>query len=76
MEGVKSGKADDYDSVLGCGIAWKLRKQSKLEWLSSNRTQKGLQFTPISKVVQHATPARATTVIEMLGYDGWSRTRG
>jgi hypothetical protein len=34
-------------SVLGCYIAWRLRKQSKLEWLSSNRTQKG-QDTDIS----------------------------
>ncbi|KAH8726857.1 hypothetical protein GQ44DRAFT_613013 [Phaeosphaeriaceae sp. PMI808] len=28
--------------VLGCYVAWRLRKQSKLEWLSSNRTQKGV----------------------------------
>ncbi|OAL05642.1 hypothetical protein IQ06DRAFT_211712 [Phaeosphaeriaceae sp. SRC1lsM3a] len=28
--------------VLGCYIAWRLRNQSKLEWLSSNRTQKGV----------------------------------
>ncbi|KAF3000689.1 hypothetical protein E8E13_002015 [Curvularia kusanoi] len=28
--------------VLGCGIAWRLRHQSKTEWLSSNRTQKGV----------------------------------
>ncbi|KAJ4988917.1 hypothetical protein SVAN01_05541 [Stagonosporopsis vannaccii] len=27
--------------VLGCFIAWRLRHQSKTEWLSSNRTQKG-----------------------------------
>jgi hypothetical protein len=28
-------------SILGCYVAWRLRNQSKLEWLSSNRTQKG-----------------------------------
>jgi hypothetical protein len=28
-------------SVVGCYVAWRLRAQSKLEWLSSNRTQKG-----------------------------------
>ncbi|KAE8835428.1 hypothetical protein HRS9122_07698 [Pyrenophora teres f. teres] len=28
--------------VLGCFVAWKLRHQSKSEWLSSNRTQKGV----------------------------------
>ncbi|KAJ4413354.1 hypothetical protein N0V91_000329 [Didymella pomorum] len=28
--------------VLGCFIAWRLRHQSKTEWLSSNRTQKGV----------------------------------
>ncbi|KAI4615481.1 Sorting nexin-3 [Alternaria ethzedia] len=27
--------------VLGCYVAWRLRHQSKTEWLSSNRTQKG-----------------------------------
>ncbi|KAG9187865.1 hypothetical protein G6011_05736 [Alternaria panax] len=27
--------------VLGCYVAWRLRHQSKSEWLSSNRTQKG-----------------------------------
>ncbi|KAF2022080.1 hypothetical protein BU24DRAFT_339614 [Aaosphaeria arxii CBS 175.79] len=27
--------------VIGCYIAWRLRHQSKTEWLSSNRTQKG-----------------------------------
>jgi hypothetical protein len=27
--------------ILGCYVAWRLRKQSKLEWLSSNGTQKG-----------------------------------
>jgi hypothetical protein len=26
---------------MGCYVAWRLRNQSKLEWLSSNRTQKG-----------------------------------
>ncbi|PVI06473.1 hypothetical protein DM02DRAFT_514467 [Periconia macrospinosa] len=26
--------------VTGCYIAWRLRHQSKTEWLSSNRTQK------------------------------------
>ncbi|KAJ4346131.1 hypothetical protein N0V95_005684 [Ascochyta clinopodiicola] len=28
--------------VLGCFVAWRLRHQSKTEWLSSNRTQKGV----------------------------------
>ncbi|KAJ4312765.1 hypothetical protein N0V94_007274 [Neodidymelliopsis sp. IMI 364377] len=28
--------------VVGCYIAWRLRHQSKTEWLSSNRTQKGV----------------------------------
>ncbi|KAF2820126.1 hypothetical protein CC86DRAFT_305870 [Ophiobolus disseminans] len=28
--------------ILGCYVAWRLRNQSKLEWLSSNRTQKGV----------------------------------
>ncbi|KAF2131892.1 hypothetical protein P153DRAFT_310241 [Dothidotthia symphoricarpi CBS 119687] len=27
--------------VVGCYVAWRLRNQSKTEWLSSNRTQKG-----------------------------------
>lgn len=27
--------------IVGCYIAWRLRNQSKTEWLSSNRTQKG-----------------------------------
>jgi hypothetical protein len=27
--------------VTGCYVAWRLRNQSKTEWLSSNRTQKG-----------------------------------
>lgn len=41
----------DY-RVTGCYIAWRLRNQSKLEWLSSNRTQKG-QNT-ITRVAQVA----------------------
>lgn len=28
--------------VVGCYIAWRLRHQSKTEWLSSNKTQKGI----------------------------------
>ncbi|KAF1838550.1 hypothetical protein BDW02DRAFT_564915 [Decorospora gaudefroyi] len=28
--------------VLGCYIAWRLRHQSTTEWLSGNRTQKGI----------------------------------
>ena len=27
--------------VVGCYIAWRLRHQSKTEWLASNKTQKG-----------------------------------
>lgn len=27
--------------VTGCYIAWRLRHQSKTDWLSSNKTQKG-----------------------------------
>jgi hypothetical protein len=27
--------------IVGCYIAWRLRHQSKTEWLSSNKTQKG-----------------------------------
>ncbi|KAF2000783.1 hypothetical protein P154DRAFT_434410 [Amniculicola lignicola CBS 123094] len=30
--------------VTGCYIAWRLRHQSKGEWLSSNRTQKGQEI--------------------------------
>ncbi|KAF3035399.1 hypothetical protein E8E12_000638 [Didymella heteroderae] len=33
---------DRHAWVLGCFIAWRLRHQSKTEWLSSNRTQKGV----------------------------------
>ncbi|KAF2241731.1 hypothetical protein BU26DRAFT_440245 [Trematosphaeria pertusa] len=28
--------------VVGCYIAWRLRHQSKTEWLSSNKSQKGI----------------------------------
>ena len=28
-------------SVTGCYIAWRLRHQSKTDWLSSNKSQKG-----------------------------------
>jgi hypothetical protein len=45
---VKDINANNSPSVFGLFIAWRLRHQSKGEWLSANRTQKG-------KVQRHAT---------------------
>ncbi|RYN31106.1 hypothetical protein AA0121_g4205 [Alternaria tenuissima] len=43
--------------VLGCYVAWRLRHQSKTEWLSSNRTQKGqtLSQRPVAAIFSPPT---------------------
>jgi len=40
---------DSYNRVLGTGIAWRLRHQSKGELLAGNRTQTGQTYTSLLK---------------------------
>jgi len=55
--------------VVGCYVAWRLRKQSKLEWLSSNRTQKGQEtlhqdvLAQTSRFLRHQHGSEANDVL-------------
>ncbi|CZR64113.1 uncharacterized protein PAC_14010 [Phialocephala subalpina] len=44
--------------VFGCYVAWRLRHQSKGEWLSGNRTQTGQAYLNVGLQVlaQHSHP--------------------
>jgi hypothetical protein len=49
------------DRVMGIGIAWRLKDQSKIDFLSSNRTQTGQnKISPCPSC--HATPSRTPTL--------------
>ncbi|CAN9179944.1 unnamed protein product [Alternaria alternata] len=59
--------------VLGCYVAWRLRHQSKTEWLSSNRTQKGQTLSQRS-VAATFSPTNSAQLALTLMLSKWDLT--